>query len=288
MNTTEIAFLSVKGGSGKSTLVSSFLLWLKQNGKMTYTFDACLNNPVIEHFFELKINDTFDYTGSSIASIDTDTCIHCDECKVHCTFNAIENKEQYFVKNDVCTGCNYCVSLCPVEAINMIPKRTGQWKISESEYGEIIHGWASKDSTKLIPIMKKEAIFRANKDECDYLLINAPAGLSLDSKISADQAEIKIVIIDSNIRAKEYLRSLENFIIDNHFNVQIILNNTELNPDVDDKVRAIIQSMKIPIAGEIPFSREIAKYNSLGVICYSKVCDIDNIFEPIFKKITTI
>ena len=285
MNTSEIAFIRMKGGSGKSTLVSSFFLWLKDNKKKVSIFDACLNNPVIEHFLQLKTKEKYDHTGSSVASIDTGVCIHCDECRIHCTFNAVENKEQFFVKNDICTGCNYCVSLCPVDAINMIPKRTGQWSISESGHGEIIHGWANKDTAKLIPIMKKEAIFRANKEENDFLLINAPAGLSLETKLTISGAEQKIAIIDSNIRGKEYLSSLENFAIDNHHHLKIVLNNTELNTDVDSSLRSLIKDMEMPLIGEIPFSREIAKYNSLGLICYSQSKKIASIFKPIFENI---
>ncbi len=285
MNICEIAFLSVKGGSGKSTLVSSFLMWLSLKNKKTYILDACLSNPVIEHFLDIITKETFDYTGSSVATIDCDLCIHCDECRVHCTFGAVENKEQFFIKPDACTGCNMCVTVCPVDAINMIPKRTGQWKVSESSYGEIIHGWATKDSPKLIQIIKKEAIFRANMEECDYLVINSPAGLTLDTKYAAESADKRIAIIDSNVRSESYVNALEDFSLENDMTMKIILNNTGLNPDIDESLRKILADKNMDLLGELPFSREIAKFNSLGIIPYSHDKDLDELLESVFKKI---
>jgi MinD superfamily P-loop ATPase len=285
MNISEIGFLSVKGGSGKSTLVSSFAMWLNDKMKKTYILDACLNNPVIEHFLDINTIDKHDYTGSSVASIDCDLCIHCDECRVHCSFEAVENKEQFYVKPDVCTGCNMCLNVCPVEAIKMIPKQTGQWKISETPYGEMIHGWAVKDSAKMLQIMKNEAIFRANKEECNYLIINSPAGLSLDTKIAMESADKRIGIIDSNVRAKVYINSLDNFASENFFKLKVVLNNTGLNPDIDESTKAYLQDKEIEVIGELPFSRAIARCNSMGVVPYKKDKEMDELLDMIFQQI---
>jgi len=285
MNISETAFLSVKGGSGKSTLVSSFVMWLNELNKKTYVLDGCLSNPVIEHFFDVKTIEKFDYTGSSIASIDNDLCIHCDECRVHCTFHAVENRDQFIVKPDVCTGCNMCVTVCPVEAINMIPKQTGRWWISNTPYGEMIHGWADKDSAKLLQIMKNEAIFRANKDEYDYFIINSPSGLSLDTKISLESADTRIAVIDSNVRAKTYINSLDNFATENNFDLYVILNNIGLNPEIDESIKAYLLDKEMEVIGELPFSREIAKCNSLGVVPYKKNKELDELLSAIFNRI---
>jgi MinD superfamily P-loop ATPase len=285
MNICEIAFLSVKGGSGKSTLVLSFVMWLNAQKKKPYILDTCLNNPVIEHFLDYKTIEQFDHTGSSIACIDCDLCIHCDECRMHCTFEAVVNKDQFFVKPDVCTGCNMCVSVCPVEAIKMIPKRTGQWKISDTTYGEMIHGWAIKDSPKLIQIMKKEAIFRAIKDEYDYLITNSTAGISLDTKIAVENADKRIAIVDSNVRSKVYINALDNFATENNFTLHIVLNNTGLTPEIDDSLRHYIIEKKMLILGELPFSREIARCNSMGVVPYTHNKDLDDLMESIFQRI---
>ena len=78
----------------------------------------------------------------SKAVINPDLCIECGRCHVVCedtshqaiSFDVVEGKRVFKIKEDECVGCNLCVSVCPVaECITMrdlqpgeIDERTGQ------------------------------------------------------------------------------------------------------------------------------------------------------------------
>ncbi|XP_059095329.1 dihydropyrimidine dehydrogenase [NADP(+)]-like [Tigriopus californicus] len=64
-----------------------------------------------------------------VALIDPEMCINCGKCYMTCNdtgYQAIEfDAETHipFVKNDACTGCTLCYSVCPIiECIKMVPR----------------------------------------------------------------------------------------------------------------------------------------------------------------------
>ncbi|MCM1197530.1 MAG: 4Fe-4S binding protein [Clostridium sp.] len=51
-----------------------------------------------------------------------DECISCGTCEAVCRYNAISQDGNYSIDENKCTGCQECVYLCPVEAIEIIKK----------------------------------------------------------------------------------------------------------------------------------------------------------------------
>jgi len=62
--------------------------------------------------------------------INPDTCIDCEVCGWYCPFDAIENQHDVVatkrkpveipkavVFEELCTGCDYCISICPENAL---------------------------------------------------------------------------------------------------------------------------------------------------------------------------
>ncbi|KAF8382979.1 dpyd-1, partial [Pristionchus pacificus] len=77
---------------------------------------------------------TLDNQKQKVAVVDDDMCINCGKCYMTCNdsgYQAIDfDPVTHFpkVKEDDCTGCTLCYSVCPIpECIQMVP-RTGPWK----------------------------------------------------------------------------------------------------------------------------------------------------------------
>jgi len=59
-----------------------------------------------------------------IAETDMETCIHCGDCVERCVFGARAFEDGQLVYNtDACTGCGLCVTICPVQATVMQPRK---------------------------------------------------------------------------------------------------------------------------------------------------------------------
>lgn len=60
-----------------------------------------------------------------VAATDSDVCIHCGECAERCVFGARVHKDEQMDYNaDPCLGCGLCVTICPVEATSMHPRKS--------------------------------------------------------------------------------------------------------------------------------------------------------------------
>lgn len=77
---------------------------------------------------------TLDNKQQKVALVDDDMCINCGKCYMTCNdsgyqaidFDPVTHLPK--VKEDDCTGCTLCYSVCPIpECITMVP-RTGPWK----------------------------------------------------------------------------------------------------------------------------------------------------------------
>lgn len=57
------------------------------------------------------------------AAINVDLCTNCGLCPERCQMAAIkEGSESYQILDGRCIGCGLCVSVCPTEAISLLPK----------------------------------------------------------------------------------------------------------------------------------------------------------------------
>jgi RnfABCDGE-type electron transport complex B subunit len=60
---------------------------------------------------------------SKIAFIREAECIGCIKCIKACSDNAIlgARKQMHTIITDLCTGCEDCIAVCPVDCIEMVP-----------------------------------------------------------------------------------------------------------------------------------------------------------------------
>ncbi|MFN2355148.1 MAG: 4Fe-4S binding protein, partial [Desulfopila sp.] len=83
------------------------------------------------------------------AQIRQDDCVECGRCIELCRFDAIS--EDYVVDSIDCEGCGVCVDLCPEQAIDFPVQKCGEWFISDTRFGPMVHarlGIAEENSGK--------------------------------------------------------------------------------------------------------------------------------------------
>ena len=113
----QIAIVSGKGGTGKTTLSSSFGSLLES----VILADCDVDASNLNLMFKTKINERYEYFGGKKAVIDQDKCDKCGICKNVCRFEAIIFEDNvYKIDPYACEGCNACVISCPTNAIKLV------------------------------------------------------------------------------------------------------------------------------------------------------------------------
>ena len=84
----QIVFISGKGGTGKSTLVSSLSILVQDKMLADCDVDA----PNLHILVKGKLLQKEDYFGAKEAIIDSSLCVKCGICKETCRFDAISDK----------------------------------------------------------------------------------------------------------------------------------------------------------------------------------------------------
>jgi len=122
------------------------------------------------------IRETYKFMGRT-AEIDQDKCIQCGKCQEVCRFEAINN---FTVDPISCEGCGICVYVCPQKAIKMVENPSGEWFVSETKYGPLVHaklGIAEENSGKLISLVREKAKSIAEDKKKDFVIIDGPPGI---------------------------------------------------------------------------------------------------------------
>lgn len=171
----EIVVISGKGGTGKTSLVASFAALAEKKVLVDCDVDAADLHLVLNP----KINYREDFSGGKKAKIITEDCIECGKCEEACRFEAMYHPDP---ENEIpcvnpifCEGCGVCVRVCPVEAISFDDAVNGEWYVSGTNHGPMVHarlGMAEGNSGKLVTIVRNKAREIAEKDGMDFIIVD--------------------------------------------------------------------------------------------------------------------
>ncbi|MBU4480684.1 4Fe-4S binding protein, partial [Patescibacteria group bacterium] len=170
----EIVIISGKGGTGKTSLTAAFAALAKNS----VLCDADVDAADLHLLMQPEIRQQTDFMGGGIAVINPDLCIGCGTCMELCRFEAITDR--FEVDTIRCEGCGVCVDFCPEKAIDFPTKRCGEWYLSDTRFGPMVHarlGIAEENSGKLVSLIRKEVRQLAEERGADLVITDGPPGI---------------------------------------------------------------------------------------------------------------
>ena len=279
----QIAVISGKGGTGKTVLTASFAV-LAENKVMA---DCDIDAADLHLLLHPTIIEKQEFSGGKTARIDPKLCVQCGKCIEGCRFDAID--EDFVVDPILCEGCKLCSYICPVEAVIMEDNASGDWFISDTKYGPLVHAKlniAEENSGKLVTKVRQLAKEIAEQNNMDYIIIDGPPGIGCPTIASLTGVNTAIIVTEPTLSGiHDMNRVIE---VASHFNIdtKVVINKYDLNIDNSENIKATCENRGIEVAGQIPFSRQVSESIVIGIPLVEYMQnDVSKEIETIWQKV---
>ena len=250
----EIVILSGKGGTGKTTIASSFSLLPPKK----IVVDADVDAPDLHIVLKPKILEAYVFRGNKVAIIDKNICNGCGLCREYCRFDAVN--EDFTIDEHLCEGCALCYFVCPEGAITLVEKESGNWFVANSRSGIMLHARlipGEENSGKLITLMRKRAREIAAETGVSLILIDGPPGIGCPAISSITGVTDAVIVTEPTASGVHDMKRIIE--LAKHFGVKmyVIINRFDINEDYCAQIEDICQSEGIELLGRIPVTDEI-------------------------------
>jgi len=246
----QIVVISGKGGTGKTTVAASFAALARNKVVVDCDVDAA------DLYILLKptVLEQHPFVGSKVAVIDNNRCTQCEECIQVCRFDAID--ADFVVDPASCEGCGLCSRICPVHAITMEDKQSGEWFISSTTYGPLVHatlGIAEENSGKLVSLLREQAQAIAERERRDTIIIDGSPGIGCAVIASITGADLVLIVTEPTLSGlHDMLRVIE---LAQHFHTKIAvaINKYSLNTEMSQQIEDYCLAHHVAMAGKIAY-----------------------------------
>ena len=267
----ELVVISGKGGTGKTSIVASFAALANSAVLADCDVDAADLYLVLEP----DVKQTHDFSGGKLASVITEKCIGCGKCQDMCRFDAIhfngrgnDMVDKTFTIDSVsCEGCKVCVEFCPVDAIEFNDSINGQWFISDTRFGPMVHaklGIAEENSGKLVSLIRKEAKKIATEQNKELIIADGSPGIGCPVIASITGADLVLVVTEPTIAGQHDLdRVVE---LTEHFRIPtaVCINKYDINPEIAKFIEKRASEKGLKLAGKIAYNTEVTRAQIAG------------------------
>lgn len=287
MSLKQIVVLSGKGGAGKTTLTATLAKMFEN--KVIVDADVDAADMFILMRPDIKTKEKF--KGKPVAQIDQNLCSKCGECKNLCRFDAIDYKDGKFEINEyMCDGCTLCEIGCPVNAIEMVPQIVGEWYLSNTSWGDMVHAKlypGAENSGNLVTMVKHQAKLIAEDKKLDYLLIDGPPGIGCPVNSSLSGADYSILVTEPTPSGLHDLKRI--YDVSDHFDLDnfLVINKYDINEEMTDEILEYAKEKNIKLLGKIPYDKKIVdlQLDLKTPIDLNKEDGLKKIFRSLYQKL---
>lgn len=255
----ELVVLSGKGGTGKTSLTASFAV-LAENAVVA---DCDVDAADLHLVLAPSNTERHDFYSGHEAVIDPQTCTGCGLCESLCRFEAVRQPAAtsvFSIDPVACEGCGVCVRFCPVNAIAFPEKRCGDWMVSDTRCGPMVHarlGTAAENSGKLVTTVRNEARRIAEAQNRSLIIVDGPPGIGCPVIASLTGATQVLIVTEPTVSGEHDLERVLKLARHFRINAAVCVNKWDLNPEMAERIEAGAIHAGAAIAGRIRYDRGV-------------------------------
>jgi MinD superfamily P-loop ATPase len=281
----ELVVISGKGGTGKTSVVASLAALARPCVLADCDVDAADLHLVVNP----NVLRRESFTAGARARLDVSRCTACGKCREVCRFGAVARVEP--IEELACEGCGVCAWVCPAHAIKLVPVEAGEWYVSETRHGPMVHarlGVAGENSGKLVSLVRQQARETARASGLECVLIDGSPGVGCPVIASLTGATLALVVTEPTVSG---LHDLERVCeLTRHFRLTTVMciNKWDLHEEMTQKIEAFANGQLLPVVGRIRYDRSVteAQVKGLSVVEYARdgvATDIRIVWDAVLR-----
>jgi MinD superfamily P-loop ATPase len=280
----ELIVISGKGGTGKTSLMAAFASLAKNK----VLCDADVDAADLHLIMDPQVRKRHVFQSGHTAVIDQDKCTDCGVCLDLCRWDAISN--DFEVNPIECEGCGVCVHFCPEKAIDFPENTCGEWYISDTRLGPMVHarlGIAEENSGKLVTLVRQEARKLGEERNLELILSDGPPGVGCPVIASIGGASAVLIVTEPTVSGQHDMVRVAQ--LADHFRVpaMICVNKFDLNLERTRDIENFAREKELSCLGRIPFDPIFTKamLQAQTIFEYNTESEVGQAIKEIWRRL---
>jgi MinD superfamily P-loop ATPase len=279
----ELAIISGKGGTGKSSISAAFATL---NGKVVLA-DCDVDAANLYLLFNPENYEEEIYISGHKAILDASLCTNCGLCIDHCRFDAITpGKDKVVISEIACDGCFLCSRVCPEDAITMYPNNksrmySGSFRNGKMVYGRLAPG--EENSGKLVTMVREKARTLAKEYGIEHIILDGPPGIGCPAISTITGVDKVIIVTEPTISGLHDMQRAVAVVHKSGRTPSVIINKFDINTEARDQINKWCEENSIAVAGSLPYDTRMVE--AMVDACSINEYDPENRINEIIKNI---
>jgi MinD superfamily P-loop ATPase len=261
----ELVVISGKGGTGKTSVLASFAVLASGSAVLA---DCDVDAADLHLVLTPTVRRRERFRCGHEAIIRQADCVQCGACLARCRFAAVRmrgagaGESEFSIDPTACEGCGVCVQACPVGAIDFPERCAGEWYVSDTRCGPMVHARlepGGENSGKLVSLVREAARAMAVERGDGLVLTDGPPGVGCAVIAAITGATRALIVTEPTLSGAHDLRRVLELTAHFRLPVAVCVNKWDLNPDLTTQIEREALSAGGIVAGRVRYDPAVTR-----------------------------
>jgi MinD superfamily P-loop ATPase len=233
--------------------------------------DCDVDAPDLHLILAPSIRRTLEFRSGHEAVIRREACTNCGTCWSLCRFDAVRTncrpsgEGSFYIDPVACEGCGVCVRMCPAQAIDFPECSCGEWFVSETRFGPMVHARlrpGAENSGKLVSVVRNEGRHIAGDGR--LVIIDGPPGIGCPVIASITGSSFVLAVTEPTPSGLHDLARVLSLVW--HFGIPaaVCVNKWDLNLAMTEHIEQKAREAGAAVAGRIRYDNIVTAAQVAG------------------------